>query len=184
MKKLLVIMPCFLLLIGNVQAQKYYTKTGKITFRSNATLETIEAVNKVVTAIIDSKAGTVQVSVLMKGFEFEKALMQEHFNENYVESDKFSKAVFSGMIIDNDKVIYTKDGTYPVTVKGKLQLHGVEQPLETSGTVTIAKGIPQIGATFSVLLADYQIKVPSLVSDKISKQIKIIIQASLDNTLQ
>src|SRR5689334_8859827 len=88
---------------------KYFTKTGKINFFSKATLEDIEAKNKTVTAVIDSKSGAVQFSVQMKGFEFEKKLMQQHFNENYVESDKFPKGEFKGMITNNSEINYTKN---------------------------------------------------------------------------
>src|SRR5437868_2935959 len=80
---------------------KYYTKNGKIEFYSKATLEDIDAKNKTVAAILDSQTGAMQFSVLMKGFEFQKALMQEHFNENYVESDKYPKGEFKGTITNN-----------------------------------------------------------------------------------
>src|SRR5579875_3511177 len=82
---------------------RYFTKTGKITFISKAPLEDDEAVNKTVTAVLDSKSGAIQFAVLMKGFEFEKALMQQHFNEDYVESDKYPKSEFKGRITNNSQ---------------------------------------------------------------------------------
>jgi polyisoprenoid-binding protein YceI len=88
-------------------------------------LEDIEAKNKTVTAVLDTKSGALQFSVQMKGFEFEKALMQQHFNENYVESDKYPKAEFRGVLSNNAAVNYGKDGSYPVTVKGKFTLHNI-----------------------------------------------------------
>src|SRR5688572_5029035 len=90
---------------------KFYTKTGKIDFYSKAPLEDIEAKNKTVTAVIDSKSGAIQFQVQMKGFEFEKKKMQEHFNESYVESDKFPKSEFKGNITNNSEINYTKDGS-------------------------------------------------------------------------
>src|SRR4051794_3030998 len=84
------------------QAQdKYFTKTGKIGFYSITSLENVEAVNKTAGAILDSKTGAVQFAALMKGFEFKKALMQEHFNENYIESNQYPKAEFRGSIVNN-----------------------------------------------------------------------------------
>jgi hypothetical protein len=98
-------------------AQKNYTKAGYVRFYSTTPIENIEAINKSVVAVLDAQTGNIQVSVLMKGFEFEKALMQEHFNENYVESNKFP-TVFTGTITDFSKVAYAKDGMYSVKVKG------------------------------------------------------------------
>jgi hypothetical protein len=175
---------CFCLLFSDLFAQKSYTKSGKISFYSKAPLEKIEAVNKTVTAILDSKTGMVQFAVLMKGFEFEKALMQEHFNENYVESDKYPKASFAGVLQGNEKILYTKDGSYQTTVKGKLTLHGVTKDIETAGSVIVTKGIPQLVANFTIELADYKITIPSLVADKISKEVKLMVACSLENVLK
>ena len=99
---------------------KFYTKTGKISFYSKAPLEEIEGKNKTVTAVLDSKSGALQFAVQMKGFEFEKQLMQQHFNENYVESDKYPKAEFKGTVTNNSEINYSKDGSYTAKVKGKL----------------------------------------------------------------
>src|SRR6476619_4983321 len=91
---------------------KFYTKTGKVSFYSKAPLEEIEGKNKTVTAVLDSKTGGIQFAVQMKGFEFEKQLMQQHFNENYVESNKYPNAEFKGTITNNSDINYSKDGTY------------------------------------------------------------------------
>ncbi len=175
---------CFCLSFNGSFAQKSYTKSGKISFYSKAPLEKIEAVNKTVSAILDSKTGMVQFAVLMKGFEFEKALMQEHFNENYVESDKYPKANFAGVLQENEKILYTKDGSYQTTVKGKLTLHGVTKDIETAGSVIVTKGVPQLVANFTIELADYKITIPSLVADKISKEVKLVVACSLENVLK
>ncbi len=165
-------------------SQKNYTKSGKISFSSSTPIENIEAVNKGITAILDTQTGTLQFSALIKGFEFEKALMQEHFNENYMESDKFPKANFTGMILENGKVNYTKEGIYPVKVKGNITIHGITNDLETSGKISISKGIPQVSAIFNINLVDYKINIPSLVADKIAKQVKVNVNATLDNVLK
>lgn len=164
-----------------VQAQdKYFTKSGKIEFFSNAPMEDIEARNKTVTAVLDTKTGALQFSVLMKGFEFQKALMQEHFNENYVESHKYPKGEFRGTIVNNSDINYSKPGTYPATVKGKLTIHGVTRDVETTGTITV-DGTYLLGtSSFNIKLSDYNIKVPAVVKDKLSNNIKITVDTRLE----
>ena len=137
MKNLLLLLCATALLATSSYGQKYFTKNGKINFdaTSASSPEKIEGVNRTVTCVVDTKTGNIQFAVLMKGFEFERALMEEHFNENYVESDKFPKAEFKGTIDNNDKVNYTKDGTYTVKVKGKLTMHGETKDVETEGKI-------------------------------------------------
>jgi hypothetical protein len=164
-----------------VSAQdKYFTKTGKIEFFSRSSMEDIEAKNKSVAVILDSKTGALQFSVLMKGFEFEKALMQEHFNENYVESDKYPKAEFKGTVTNNSGVNYAKDGTYPVKVSGKLTMHGITKDIEAPGTVRIAEGKLAASSTFNIKLSDYKIKIPAVVKDKVSNDIRIAVDCKLE----
>jgi polyisoprenoid-binding protein YceI len=162
--------------------QKFYTKSGNINFDATTTSspEKIEGVNRTVTCVLDTKTGNVQFAVLMKGFEFERALMQEHFNENYIESDKFPKAEFKGLIADNEKVNYAKDGTYAVKVKGKLTMHGETRDVETDGKITIQGGKISAFAGFNVELSDFKISIPGLVADKVSKTAKINVTCSLD----
>lgn len=159
---------------------KFYTKTGKIIFHSKAPLEDIEGKNKTVTAVVDSKSGAIQFSVQMKGFEFEKALMQQHFNENYAESDQYPKAEFKGTIINNSEMNYSKDGTYVAKVKGRLTIHGVTKDVETTGSFKIGGGIINATATFNIFIPDYNIKIPSIVKDKVSNSIKIIVDCNLE----
>jgi polyisoprenoid-binding protein YceI len=168
---------------GILHAQdKFFTKTGKINFDATAAQspEKITAVNKSVTCVMDSKTGNVQFSVLMKGFEFERALMQEHFNENYVESDKFPKAEFKGALAENQKVEYTKDGSYNVKVKGKLTIHGETKEVETDGIITVKAGKINVAATFAIVLADYKVAIPAVVADKVGKTAKISVACALD----
>src|SRR5688500_16222954 len=121
-----ILLSATLLIAGAVQAQdRFFSKSAKVIFVSKAPLEDIDAVNKTAAAVLDTKTGAIQFSLSMKAFEFEKALMQEHFNENYVESDKFPKADFKGSVVNNSEVNYSKPGTYTVVVKGKLTMHGV-----------------------------------------------------------
>ena len=173
-----VIIFCCLATI-TIKAQKFYTKTGKISFFSATAMENIEANNRSVTALLDSKTGEVQFTVLMKGFEFKKALMQEHFNDNYIESDKFPKATFKGHVENNSEINYGTDGNYTARVKGQLSIHGVTKDIETSGTISIKDGKPVLNSIFSVLIADYNITVQRIHRDNISRTIKITVEADL-----
>lgn len=159
---------------------KYFTKSGKVQFYSKAPMEEIEARNKTAAAILDTKTGALQFSVLMKSFEFEKALMQEHFNENYVESDKFPKADFKGTIVNNSAINYSKDGQYTAQIKGKLTIHGVTKDVETTGTIKVTGGKIEAASAFGISLSDYQISIPSVVKDKIANNVKITVDCNLE----
>ena len=170
-----------LLFSSRLMAQeKFYTKSGKISFFSATSIENIDAVNKSVICLLNSKTGDLQFAVLLKGFEFKKALMQEHFNSDYVESDQYPKSEFKGQITNNATVLYTTNGTYPVNVKGKLTLHGITKDVETTGTLVIKDGKVIANSAFSLLLADYHVTIPKLYSDNISKSIKINVDCTLD----
>src|SRR5690242_16719248 len=123
MKKIMLLL-ALTAIVSGANAQKYMTRTGKVTFFSSTPVENIEAVNNEAAAAVDAATGDVVFQVPIQSFKFEKSLMQEHFNENYMESDKFPKAVFKGNI-GKGAVNFAKDGNYPVTAKGKLTIHGV-----------------------------------------------------------
>jgi len=160
-------------------ADKYFTRTGKISFYSDATMEKIEAHNRAVGVLLNTETSKLKFSVLIKSFVFDKKLMQEHFNENYLESDKFPKSKFNGTVKGLDKVNFKKDGKYPVRVSGKLSIHGITKPVSQSGFIIVKEGTPTLSSTFKVLLADYNIKIPSAVKSKIAKDVKISLEASL-----
>lgn len=182
MKKILI---AFLFLAVHVQLHaqdKFFTKTGKITFDATAASspEKIVGVNKSVTCVIDTKTGNLQFSVLMKGFQFERALMEEHFNENYVESTKFPKTEFKGTITNNADVNYSKDGSYSVKVKGKLTMHGETKDVQTDGKIVVKSGKIYATASFSAVLADYKVSIPSLVADKVARSAEITVDCALE----
>ncbi len=181
MKKATIIFSgLFFLLSSMAGAQgKFYTKTGKISFFSSTSLEDIQATNKSVSTVLDSKTGDLQFSVLMKGFEFKKALMQEHFNEKFVESDKYPKAEFRGQVTNNSEINYSTNGTYPARVKGKLTIHGETKDVETSGTVTVKDGKITLSSSFNVVVADYKITIPKFYRDNIAKTIKVTVDCTL-----
>lgn len=181
MKTLLVLLASAFATTCLHSQDKYFTKTGKVFFQcAKSPLEKVEATNKSTTCVLDTKTGNMQFAVMMKGFEFDKALMQEHFNENYVESTRFPKSDFKGSIVNNSEINYSKDGTYPAKVKGKLQIHGEIKDVETTGTIAIKEGKILSSAAFALLLSDYHISIPSLVSDKISNTVNITVDCSLE----
>ncbi len=160
-----------------VTGQKYFSKTGKISFYSDAPLEKIEAHNTSASTVIDVATGSMEWAVLIQGFQFEKSLMQEHFNENYMESTTFPKAKFKGKIDNLSRVNFDQDGEYPVNVSGQLELHGVTKPITSQGTIIIRRGLISAKGKISVLVADYDIEIPKLVADNIAKKVDIVIQA-------
>ncbi|NII24921.1 YceI family protein [Pseudoflavitalea sp. X16] len=180
-KRVIGLTSVWVLLSVLVTAQdKFFTKNGKISFVSKGNIETITAKHKGITAVVDSKSGAVQFAVLMKGFEFAKALMQEHFNENYVESDKYPKADFKGQVTNNSEVNYAQDGSYNAKVKGTLTIHGVSKEVEVPGKITVKSGKPQLNADFNILLSDYNIKIPAVVKENISNTVTITVDCALE----
>jgi polyisoprenoid-binding protein YceI len=116
--------------------------------------------------------------MLIKGFEFKRALMQEHFNENYLESDKIPKAGFKGKITNLASVDFTKDGIYPVEVSGDLTIHGVTKKITAKGTIEIKGKVVTVKSKFEVVPKDYNIQIPSLVENKIAKEVDVNIDTS------
>src|SRR5688572_24968778 len=132
MKLKLLFLSLFFFSIISFGQDKYFTKSARINFYSSTPLEDFEAQNKSAVSVLDAKTGSVQFSALIKGFEFENEEMQEHFNDHYLESDKYPKSEFKGQILNNASVNYKKAGSYPVQVKGQLTLHGVTKEVMTN----------------------------------------------------
>jgi len=182
MKKLFFLFGAMVIANAITAQDKQFTKAGKINFDATVpkSPENIDAVNKSVVCVLDTKSGAMQFAVMMKGFEFDRALMMEHFNENYVESSKFPKAEFKGTITNNTAVNYSKDGSYPVKVKGKLTMHGETKDVDADGKITVSGGKVNATADFTVLFKDYKIDIPELVADKVSKTAKIKVDCTLE----
>ena len=179
MKNMKKLMLCMLMTSFGVLAfgQKYFTKEGDISFYSEAPTEKIEAKNKRAAVVLDAETGAIEIALLIKSFQFEKALMQEHFNENYMESDKFPKATFKGKV--EDDVDFMKDGSFITKVKGELTIHGVTKPIEADAKFNVQNGMIHGASSFIVACADYDIKIPSVVADNIAKEIEISIAVEL-----
>lgn len=168
-----------LLLLANFtsEAQKYLERSGRASFFSEAPVENIKAVNDQVLAILNSENGEVAVSMLMKGFQFKKALMQEHFNDSYVESDKFPKANFKGKIKNFSPELLKSNGK--LIVNGEITIHGVTKSLTTEVTLERIDSELDINGRFPVTLADFDIDIPKVVVNNIAEVIEITFDLKL-----
>ena len=153
---------------------RYFTKTGTIDFDGKSTFSKVHAENNSATCVLDTKTGIVQFSMLMKGFEFPKAIMQTHFNERYVESDKFPQSEFKGKIESSNLVNYTTDGVYDATVKGKLTIHGETKDIEATGKIIVKGGKIFLTSVFTIQVPDYKIKAD------MNDQVTITVNCILD----
>lgn len=170
MKKYSFLIVCVLLYSSIFSQGKYLTKDGYISFFSHSLVEDIKADNHQVVSIIDSKTGEIAIQLLMKSFMFKKALMQEHFNESYVESHKYPKATFKGFIKNLNEV---GNETSEVEIKGTLTIHGEQKEISTKATIEKQKDIITIKGSFMVEVADFNIKIPTVVINNIAKVIKV-----------
>ena len=166
-------------LAGYSQAQsKFIDRAGKASFFSSAPLEDIEAHSNQAVSIFDVQSGEIAASVLMRSFNFRKALMEEHFNENYIESDKYPKATFKGKVSNIGDLDVSEPGRYTLNVAGDITLHGVTQPVEVKAEVTVEKGILQAKAVFPLKVQDFKIKVPRLVVNNIAEVVDVTVSFS------
>lgn len=179
MKKL-IITAVLMMSVNAMFAQKYITRTGKVSFFSSTPIENIEAFNNEVASIIDADNGEFAFQVPIKGFKFEKALMQEHFNESYMESHKYPKATYKGTITDIQNVNFAKDGEYKVNTAGQLTIHGVTKQVSIPGIITVKGGEIMINSKFTVKPADYEIKIPGIAKGKIADDIEVTMDSKLN----
>ena len=154
----------------------YTIKKSLISFHSNTKSELIKASSTELKGIIDVEKRTFAFSVAMKTFDgFNSPLQKEHFHENYMESDKYATASFSGHIIEEDD--FTKDGTYNIRAKGKFSIHGVEQERILQGDLSVKNGLIKLNCIFTVFLSEHDIKIPRIVHEKLASEIKVIVTA-------
>lgn len=168
----------FSIQICNAQIFKAKDGSTQISFFSTAPLEDISALNKGAIIVFNSASGDIQIRVNLINFKFKNGLMEEHFNENYMETEKFPNAVFKGKI--NEKLDLTKDGETIVTVTGKMEMHGVIREETYNGTVTKSGNDIIIKSKFKVKLVDYNILVPSLYVKNIAEIVDVDVQSTLE----
>lgn len=180
MKKILLSLTMIAVGMTMANAQKLYsTKTGQIKFNATGGVEKIAAVNNQVDSKMVDKTGQIVFSLLVNGFIFDNQLMKDHFEENYLETTKFSKADFKGFITNISTVDFSKNGKYNITVDGSLTIHGVTQKVSTAGTLTIANGKPSIAGVFKVKIKEYGIT-GLYIGEKIANEAEISVDCKYD----
>ncbi|MEL6675537.1 MAG: YceI family protein [Bacteroidota bacterium] len=175
MKRFILIFSLLLFGAQALMAQKYVSRNGHIWFYSHTPVEDIEAHNRQAASVLNTETGDLVFQVLIKAFTFEKALMQEHFNEKYMESTKYPKATFQGKVSNFEEVDMKKDGTYPVKVAGTLTIHGVAKEVSVDGQIIVAGPELTAKAKFPAKVADYGIEIPSVVRENIAKEVEITV---------
>jgi len=173
--KRLFLLVLFIGIVLAANAQKFITKNGYIGFFSHTVMEDIKGDNNQVVGVLDTSTGEMVFQALIKSFHFDRALMEEHFNENYMESDKIPKSVFKGKITNLSAVDFTKNGTYDVTVEGDLTIHDVTNKISTKGTIEVVTGGINANAKFKIVPEDYKIAIPGVVREKINKDLEVTV---------
>jgi hypothetical protein len=148
-------------------------RKGTATFFSEAPLENIEAVNKEVIGAIDLEKGTLAVSMLIKGFHFDKSLMEEHFNENYLESEKFPRATFKGKLTGFEDIDFSREGSFETEADGEIEIHGVKKPLKTVVKFDASTKELKASTVFNLAVADFDIEIPTLVFKNIAEVVEV-----------
>lgn len=178
MKKLALLIGC--IFVGNIIfSQKMMTRTGEIKFEASVpSFEPVAAVNNSVSAILDESNGEFAALALVKAFKFKVPLMEEHFNESYIESSKYPKATFKGKIINFDASKLYTSGKYDL--EGDLTIHGVTKKIKTKITLILKDGKLYVTNSFTVKAQDFNIKIPSIVKSKVSEDVTITVDFILD----
>jgi hypothetical protein len=180
MKKQTLILLTFCSFIFHTRAQIFTAKEGStaISFFSSAPLENIEALNKGAVIILNAGTNNLQMRISIQNFKFKNALMEEHFNENYLESTKYPNAEFKGKI--NEVVDYTQDGENKVTVTGTLDMHGVKKEVTINGSLKKTGELISLSSKFQIKIADYNIKVPSMYIQNIAEVVDVTFSTTLE----
>jgi len=175
MKYLFIIFLSFLNIHQGVQ-DLYTCKNAKVTLFSSALIEDIKAASPSGVSVYSAATGELDFSVAISSFKFDKAFMQQHFNSDYMESDKFPNAVFKGRIPEHIDI--TKDGTYTVSATGELTVHGITQKRTVQGNLAVKNGIITMSSEFMVKCADHNIDIPQILFYHIAENIKITVSAA------
>lgn len=175
----------FLLSLGSLlsfslAAQKISTRNGEVSFFSEAPVENIEAVNNQVSSVLNLENGQFAFLVPIKAFVFEKALMQEHFNENYLESAQYPNATFKGQIENWSAPALSQDGEYNWVFKGTMNMHGVEQPFSERVKATVKEGKIALSCDFMLKASDYAVKIPASKKDNINNELALTLKLQYD----
>ena len=162
----------------SLNGQIYFTRDGEISFHSDAPLEKIESINKSVSSVINVETGQMEFAVLIKAFQFKKALMQQHFNENYMESDKYPKATFKGTFTGFKVSDLDRPDSIPIEISGMLTIHGKSKEIKAKGTMQAIEGKINGSASIDLAVSDFDIQIPAIVREKIAKIVQVKIEVS------
>ncbi|MEN8137612.1 MAG: YceI family protein [Bacteroidota bacterium] len=180
MKKLTILIFTTIIHIGLFGQDIYFTKTGTVVFDSSTPLETIHAENKQVTSFLKTSNGELNFAALIKSFRFKNALMEEHFNENFIESSRFPKAVFKGKIVNWPEMDLSVEEEQEADVEGDLTLHGVTRKIEAKAILLPNNGKISGTSEFIVSAEDFGIEIPAVVRDKIAREVRVIININYE----
>jgi len=175
MRYISIILLCWLN-INQVGQDLYVSKNANITLFSSALIEDIKAESSAGVSVYNAATGELDFSVVISSFKFDKSFMQEHFNSDYMESDRYPRAIFKGQI--QEHIDITKEGTYPVSAAGELTVHGVTQKRTVRGSLTVKNGIITMTSEFMVKCADHHIDIPQILFYHIAESIKITVTAT------
>ena len=166
-----------LLFSSQIFAQQYLSKNGDVSFFSEAPIENIEAVNKKATGVIDLRTGGFAFQIMIEDFVFPNSLMQEHFNESYMESDKFPNSTFTGVISDISTLDLSKEQS--IDVRGNFLLHGINRQMNMTATISLKDEKLNISSQFDIVLDDFNIDIPKIMMYKIAEVINVTIEMNL-----
>lgn len=161
----------FSFIIGLNAQKMLISKSSEISFFSKTPIKDIDAENKASTALINLDTGDIAIKIPVKSFVFPNKLMQEHFNENYMDTEKFPSSTFRGKI--NEPIDLNKNGKIIVSASGKINIHGVEKMQTFKGTATVSDKKVTIDSQFEIALADFNIDIPKLVFEEIAEKVKV-----------
>lgn len=166
----------FLLVHVSFSQDVYVLKSSQVSFFAGTVLEDIDAKNSKSISVFNAKTGDVQIQIPNKEFIFKRSLMQEHFNENYMESEKFPQSSFKGKIINLDSINLKSSDIQKVKVKGVLNIHGVAQEKTIDVNMAFNNGIYNVDSKFIILLDDYKIERPKIVWEKLAEKVEITLK--------
>jgi hypothetical protein len=174
--KTYIIILVSIIFITNISAQNLKTKSGVIKIYSETPAFTIDGDNKKCIATLNTQTGEVEVSLLVRSFEFDDAVVKEQFNVNYIESHIYPKSTFSGKITNNADIDYTKNGEYTFTIQGELTIHGVTRPITEQGVIKVENGNVTVDFNFDILLTDYDVKIQKAYKHAIKNDVSLICE--------
>lgn len=178
-KAYIIIIGLLLFCVSTINAQKYFTRNGEVSFYSQAPMEDIKAFNKQASCIINVETGEIVSKVLIKSFEFKKALMQEHFNENYMESDKYPKAILKAKIKNFNKIDFNKKEEQNIILEGTFEIHGQKKKQMINAKIKNIDNNIEAKAKFIIKLKDYKIEIPKAVVNNIAERIEVTVSFKL-----